>query len=76
MFGPRWQHLTQLEVSDTAIKVAFADPIATPAAPAAAATPVSTQPKELPEPALNDADLALSPPAGMLAPYTPPEEQN
>ena len=76
LFGQRWHELTRLEVSDTGINLAFAEPQRQQAVIPAAAYPAPppAPDKPLPEPPLNDADLALSPPAGMLAP--PPEEQN
>jgi len=76
LFGQRWHELTRLEVSDTGISLAFAEPQRQQAAVPAVAYPApSPAPdKALPEPPLNDADLALSPPAGMLAP--PSEESN
>lgn len=77
LFGQRWHELTRLEVSDSGISLSFAEPppaLAMLPEPMPQPLPLSAPDKPLPEPPLNDADLALSPPAGMLAP--PPEEQN
>ena len=77
LLGSRWDSLTSLEVSDTAIKVGFAAPASflVHEKPVVFGPVHSDKPTELQEPPLNDADLALSPPAGMLVP-PPADEPN
>jgi len=77
LFGHRWNDLTRLEANDNGISLSFAEPPPVVAMlPEPMPQPLPPAPdKPIPEPQLNDADLALSPPAGMLAP-PPPDEPN
>ena len=78
LFEARWDSLTNLEVGNGTVKLSFgtgAAPVSVVAALPLAQPPISTAPdKPIKEPDLNDADLVLSPPAGMLLPVT--EEAN
>ena len=73
-FGPRWADVTHVEIPG--IVLHFGPSAAPVTSPHLAPEQPPIKPQELPDQPLNDADLALSPPAGMLVPVTEPGEAN
>lgn len=73
-FGPRWESVTRVEIPG--IVLHFGQTAAPVTSPHLAPEQPPIKQQELPDQPLNDADLALSPPAGMLMPATEPPEAN
>jgi hypothetical protein len=68
LFPEQWQRVSSIEVGD--IRLKFQEVAVTCEAPFHTPEPLPPAPPQpaIPDIGINDADLALSPPAGMLAP--------